>query len=705
MGATKRLVKEPTLLTPAAHQDPTPILLVEDEAASRKLMVHILEKRFSRLLVAENGAAGLELFQRHRPALVITDLHMPVLNGLDMARAIKAEAPSTHVIVTTALGDADMILSAVDVGVVDYVLKPVTAQRLFTAVDKCFRISELERALLSSKTRMESILESIGDAFFALDRNWHFTYLNQRAERHFQLSRSKLLGSSFRTLFPDATPHPAFAEAMEVQEKRAFVQQVPGLERWHEVSIFPLEGGLSVYLKDITERKKHEDEIRFIAFYDRLTELPNRVLLQERLENAILRCKRNGQRGAVLFLDLDRFKHINDSLGHEAGDRVLQEVARRLRASVRDSDTVARLGGDEFVLILEGFDHPDNIHSVSHRVLLALAQDIPHKGLSLSVTGSIGISFFPSDGETVDDLLKASDVAMYHGKSRGKNTYQFYRPEMNTETQRFLQLEHALRKSVKNHEFTLHYQPQFDLGRKALLGFEALVRWQHPELGLVAPGEFIPLAEETGLILLLGDWVLESACRQARAWMDRTDAPFRMAVNLSGRQFWQGDLVDAVARTLARADLPPERLELEITESMVMQDVDQAIDKMRELAAMGIRLSIDDFGTGYSSLAALKRFPIHTLKIDQSFVKDVTRNTNDAAISESILALAHTMNLTVVAEGIETREQLAFFLEKGCEIGQGYFFSRPVPAWEAEAMLPRKGDALPGSWTGAPMLD
>ena len=670
-----------------ADLDPTPILLVEDDAASTTLMVRILEKRFSRLLLARDGEEGLDLFRHHHPPMVITDLLMPGMNGIDMARAIKAEAPSAHIIVTTALAEAGMILSAVDIGVIDYVLKPVTAQRLLAAVDKCFQVTTLEQALRLSKTRMESVLESIGDAFFALDKHWRFTYLNRRAENHFHLSRSKLLDSSFQDLFPGAEPHQAFGEAMQTQQQRAFVQFDPLAERWHEVNIFPLEGGISVYLRDITERKKHEDEIKFIAFYDKLTELPNRTLLQERLSNAILRCRRNGERGAVLFLDLDRFKHINDSLGHEAGDRVLQEVARRLRLSVRDSDTVARLGGDEFVLILEGFDHPDNIHSVSHRVLLALAQDMHHLGLAISVTASIGISFFPSDGETVDDLLKAADLAMYHGKSKGRNNYQFYEPEMNAETQRFFQLENALRKSVKNQDFTLHYQPQFNLQRREIQGFEALVRWQHPEMGLVPPSEFIPLAEETGLIVLLGDWVLESACRQARAWMELSPTPLRMAVNLSGRQFWQGDLVDAISRGLARAGLPPDRLELEITESMVMRDVDLAIDKMRELASMGIQLSMDDFGTGYSSLAALKRFPIHTLKIDKSFIREVTTNANDAAISSAIIALAHTMNLKVIAEGIETQEQLDFCLERGCEFGQGYFFSKPVAAAEAEAML------------------
>lgn len=688
--------KDPALTT---DKDPTPILCVEDEATSFALLLHILKQRFSVVLTARNGAEGLEVFRRHRPPIVITDIYMPVMSGIDLARAIKVEAPGTQIIVITSDDEPAAILAAVGIGVVDYVLKPIVPARLGAVLDKCIQVAALERALRLSRTRMEDILESIGDAFFALEKDWRFTYLNQQAEEHFALPRAALLGKSFRELMPgSALDHPAFDEAMRTQEKRTFEQFTPQLGRWHDVSIFPLEGGISVYLRDITEKKKHADEIQALAFHDKLTGLPNRALLQDRLDHTIQWCKRSNERGAVLFLDLDRFKSINDSLGHEAGDQVLKEVASRLRNCLRDCDTVARLGGDEFIILLEGFDHPDNIHSVTHRLLLAMAEEILIQGLPLSVTCSIGISMIPTDGDTVDALLKASDMAMYHSKGLGRNAYHFYRPEMNIETRHFLQLENALRKSVKDHDFVLHYQAQVDLRSREILGFEALVRWNHPDLGLVQPDAFIPLAEETGLILLLGDWVLQTACNQARAWMDLPGHSFRMAVNLSARQFWQSDLVESITRALAKAGLPPDRLELEITESMVMRDVDLAIRKMRELTALGIQLSMDDFGTGYSSLAALKRFPIHTLKIDKSFVQDITTNPNDAAISTSIIALAHTMNLTVVAEGIETQAQLDFLLEKGCEIGQGFIFSRPIPALEAEQQLRgwlRAGQACP----------
>jgi diguanylate cyclase (GGDEF)-like protein len=668
------------------------VLCVEDDGPTRALLVRLLEKRFGQVLVAADGAQGLACFQRERPGIVITDIQMPVMDGITMARAIKQEAPATHVVVITSHGEAEAILSAVDVGVVDYVIKPVQPERLASAVAKCFHIDNLERAVRLSKARTESILESIGDAFFALDRDWRFTYLNRRAEVYFQ--RPGLLGTSFRDLPSDpAGSHHGFLEAMEAQEQRCFDLYLPELERWHDVSIFPLDGGITVYLRDVTEKVKQDQEIQFLAYHDKLTGLPNRTYIQERLKHAILRCKRNSAQGAVLFLDLDRFKAINDSLGHEAGDQVLKEVAARLLSALRDCDTVARLGGDEFIILLEGFVHPDNIHSITHRLLLSLTQEMVLNGVPLHISGSIGISFIPDDGETVEDLLKASDTAMYHGKGNGRNTYHFYRPEMNVEKLQFLQLESALRKSVKNKDFLLHYQPQFHLRSGELLGFEALVRWQHPDLGLVPPDSFIPMAEETGLILLLGDWVAETACAQAKAWTGLHPGPLRMAVNLSGRQFWQGDLVESIIRALDQTGLEPERLELEITESLVMRDVDLAIEKMKRLTAMGIRLSMDDFGTGYSSLAALKRFPIHTLKIDKSFVKEVTSNPNDAAICASVIALAHTMDLTVVAEGVETQEQLDFLVANGCELGQGYLFSRPVPAEAAQELLlgqPRK---------------
>ena len=653
----------------------TTILCVEDDAVTRKLLVRLLRERFPGLLVAKDGAEGLDLFLRHRPSLVVTDILMPGLDGIQMARAIRAESPGCGIIVLTSRGDSEILLSAIETGVNDYVLKPLDPRRIFEAIDKCLRVSALERELRSAKARIETVLESIGDAFFALDENGRISYLNHKAEEHFRLSSRTPPDASFLTLFPEFLPdQPSFKEAMSAQEIRTFEHFTASLGRWHEVRVFPLGAGVSVYLRDITETKEAEAKIRALAFYDKLTGLPNRTLLQDRLSHAIQLRLRSRERCAVLFLDLDAFKTINDTLGHDAGDEVLKEVAKRLRGSIRNSDTAARLGGDEFVILLEGFDQPDNIHSVTHRILLALGQDIQHKDACLNITASIGISFFPEDGETVEDLLQAADTAMYHGKKRGRNTYQFYRKEMNAHTRHFLLMEHALRQAVQHQEFILHYQPQYALDSNALLGFEALVRWRHPDLGVIPPSEFLPLAEDTGFIQQLGDWILRQACRQARLLRDQRPGPLRMAVNLSSRQFWQEDLVEAIRRILAETGIPPECLELEITETMLVPHPDLALARMRALTALGVRLAIDDYGTGPSSLAALRRYPVHNLKIDRTLVQEIGTGPADDAIITAILALAHSMKFSVVAEGIETPEQLAFLSRQGCEAGQGYLF-------------------------------
>ena len=668
----------------------TPILCVEDEPVTRMVLVKILESRFGQVLVAKDGQEGMALFRQHKPGLVITDIRMPFLDGITMAREMRALAPATKIIVLTSYGTADLLMAAIEVGVTEYILKPLEEERVNAAVDKCLRETFLERELLDAKAQTETVLESIRDAFFALDRDGRFTYANLKAESYFGQPRERILGSSLLDLLPgDFSSREAYLDALRAQEIRFFECHSPTRNAWHEARVFPLGGGISVYLRDITETKRAEEEIRFLAFYDKLTHLPNRTLLQDRALNSINRCMRGDQQGALLFLDLDRFKNINDSLGHDAGDYVLKETAARLKSCVREGDTVARLGGDEFIILLDGIEHPKDIHWVVERILNALAQEIHQQGVQLSLTASIGVSLIPGDGESVDDLLKAADTAMYYSKKRGGNAYHFYRPEMNARTQKLLVMESTLRRSFHNRDFTLEFQPQCDLPTQSLHGFEALMRWRHPDLGLVPPSDFIPVAEQTGLILPLGEWALEHACRQGRQWMERYDRPVRLAVNVSSRQFWQGDLVGTVSRTLAATGFPAPLLELELTESLLMNDVELAIGTMHQLAAMGVRLCIDDFGTGYSSLASLQRFPIHALKIDKSFVKDVTTNPNDLAICKAIISLAHSLKLEVVAEGIEHLDQLEGLLDLGCESGQGYLFSPALTPEQAAEMFLR----------------
>ena len=446
--------------------------------------------------------------------------------------------------------------------------------------------------------------------------------------------------------------------------------------------------GIAFEHRQVEERLlEKEERLNFLANYDPLTRLPNRSLLCDRLQHAMARARRAGSSVALLLLDLDRFKTINDSLGHEVGDRLLQEVADRLQGFVREVDTLARFGGDEFAIILEEADDLQKAVRVAQKVLDELSRAMTLGEYQLYVTASVGVSVFPDDGVELESLLQHAEVAMYRAKETGLNSYQFYRPEMNTRTRERLLLENSLRQAVEKQQLVLFYQPKIDLSSGQLTGVEALLRWRHPELGMVSPVDFIPLAEETGLIVPIGEWVLRTACEQAQSWQRSGLPPFRVAVNISGRQFRQADFVDMVEGVLAQTGLDPQWLELEITESVVMENVEETILTLTALKARGMHLAIDDFGTGYSSLSYLKRFPITSLKIDRSFINEVGTDPNDAAIASSVIALAQAMSLEVVAEGIETEEQLRFLVARGCTEGQGYLFSRPVPPAELELFL------------------
>ncbi|MDX2481303.1 MAG: EAL domain-containing protein [Desulfuromusa sp.] len=425
----------------------------------------------------------------------------------------------------------------------------------------------------------------------------------------------------------------------------------------------------------------------YLAHHDPLTKLANRLLFHDRLEHSLARAKRMKLRLAILYIDLDRFKNINDSLGHHLGDEVLCAVTERLGVLVREADTVARLGGDEFVIILEQFRKTDDVGRYVEKLLREIAQTIEISDQNIHVTASVGISLYPDNGDDVDNLMQTADLAMYQAKGKGGNIYQFYSADMNVNARESLILENQLRDAVQKKQLTLYYQPQFELQTGCLIGFEALIRWNHPALGVVSPLDFIPLAEESGLIVPIGEWILHTACKQMKKIQDQWQLPLVMAVNISPRQFLHPSLVQTVAEVLYRTKLKPRFLELEITESMVMGHVDQAISKMNEFNKMGVQLAIDDFGTGYSSLEYLKKFPISKLKIDQSFVRGLGNDANDAAIVNSVIALGKSMNLEVIAEGVETVEQLDFLKKEDCDQGQGYLFSKPLPIAELRLFL------------------
>ncbi|WP_019142283.1 putative bifunctional diguanylate cyclase/phosphodiesterase [Noviherbaspirillum massiliense] len=439
--------------------------------------------------------------------------------------------------------------------------------------------------------------------------------------------------------------------------------------------------GLTRSLRHANERLHH------LALHDGLTRLPNRTLLEDRIIQAISSAQRSGKPFSVMFLDLDRFKTINDSLGHHYGDKLLQAVAQRLTAILRSEDTVARIGGDEFVVVLREMAEAQAAAHIAEKILTALARPFSIEGQEQNISSSIGISIYPDDGTDLRALMMHADSAMYHAKNMGRNNYQFFTKEMNAAAAMRLEMEKSLRHALENGEFELHYQPKVSTASGEIVAMEALVRWRHPQKGLVSPAEFIPLAEDMGLIIPLGAWVLSTACRQNRQWQLSGLPRLRVAVNLSAVQFRQKDLVEFIAQVLEDTGLEASCLELEVTESTVMQDAEEAALILERLHAKGIHISIDDFGTGYSSLSYLKRFHLDSLKIDRSFVRDISSDPDDAAIVKSVIALAHSLRLRVIAEGVETGEQLAFLRTLGCDEYQGYYRSRPLPAQEFERLL------------------
>jgi diguanylate cyclase (GGDEF)-like protein/PAS domain S-box-containing protein len=460
---------------------------------------------------------------------------------------------------------------------------------------------------------------------------------------------------------------------------------------WNQLFIAPVpnpDGETTHHIgiiNDVTDLIRYQEQLEYQANYDSLTRLPNRNLLRDRLQHALIVAQRHHKGVAVVFIDLDGFKNVNDSLGHSVGDRLLTVVAERLGRCARASDTVARHGGDEFVIVMTDTVDEQSLIAWMERVRASISEPVWLDGTELYVGCSMGASLFPQDGDDAETLLKKSDLAMYRAKDMGRNTFQFYQPEMNASAGARLNLERRLRRALRDGEFLLHYQPQVDIVSGQIVGMEALVRWRDPEAGLIPPSSFIPVAEECGLIGPLSEWVLREACRQNKAWQDAGLPPARVSVNLSARQFHQHDIAKLVTEVLAETGLEPQYLELELTESTIMRNAEEAVSMLNALHALGIGLAIDDFGTGYSSLSYLKRFPVDRLKIDRSFVSDIGTSGDDEAITSAIIALAHSLKLQVIAEGVETLEQLDFLKERACDEMQGFFFSRPMPR-----------DAIPG---------
>ena len=532
-------------------------------------------------------------------------------------------------------------------------------------------------------------------------------YVNPAFERITGYSAEEVIGLEGRFLVRDDLAQPDLEHIRSaLREKREGSATLRNYRKdgslfWNELHIAPvhdLTGGATTHfvsvINDISERVRYQHALEYQANHDSLTGLANRNLLNDRIEQAIAWAKRNGHVMGVMLLDLDHFKLINDASGHSAGDALLKEVAKRLMACVRDTDTVARLGGDEFVIILTDLPQPDDVDQIAEKILSTLSRPAEVAGRDVFVTASIGVSLYPRDGDHGEILLRYADMAMYRVKEHGRNSVRQFVPEMGSTAISRLDMEGAMRRGLERGEFVLHYQPKIDLATQTVVGAEALVRWQHPQIGLIHPIEFIRLAEETGLILPLGEWVLAEACRQQVLWNQQSVIPLRISINMSARQFRQEDLTDRIAAVFSSTGADPSQFIVELTESMVMHDVDSTLASLRALKNLGLSLSLDDFGTGYSSLSYLRRFPIDELKIDRSFINDIHTNPDDAAIAGAIIAMARSLSLSVVAEGVENKEQAELLSTLGCSQVQGYYFARPLTVGAFTARL-REQQARP----------
>ncbi|GEM_PF-1579521 len=704
--------ENPKVYPPGTLNELVEIMVVDDDPTARMLAKDVLMSNGFNVAVAEDGLKALALMGENQPDLILLDVEMPVLDGFATCEKLRGQQHTAEipVIMLTGRDDIAAVERSFDVKATDFVSKPVNWLVLVQRIRYILRASETVRQLKESERRLESAQHVAQVGYWDMDIQADCLYVSDSLCRLTGCSREELttMDDFVKIVAPDDQKRVAHEIETKVLAGHNYkleynILTPKGLKRRIEAvgtSTLSNEGEViwaMGTLQDVTEQREREELIHYQAHHDSLTSLHNRNSFNEQLDQAIKLHKRLGANLAVVYLDLDNFKRVNDSLGHHMGDELLKIFANRLKAEIRDSDflahnsvsSIARLGGDEYTLLFSVLDKETDAAIIAQRVLADLAEPFKLKDNrggnewhEVFVTASIGIAIYPSDGDTAGELLKNSDTAMYAAKNKGKNSYCFYDHSMNDLSLIRLNMESELRKAVAHNEFFLYYQPKIDLATGKMVSVEALLRWQNDTFGAVSPAEFIPLAEETGLILPISEWVLEEACKQLSAWQTGDLSAISIAVNISGFHFRQGTLEGFVSGLLNKYKLDGQQLELELTEGIIMDDVHKTIDTLGDLKRLGVTISVDDFGTGYSSLNYLKRFPIDILKIDQSFVRDLESDDENAAIVDAIIILGHSLGLKLVAEGVETAAELAYLKTKSCDMVQGYYFSKPVPAEE-----------------------
>ncbi len=681
-------------------QDECVLIIESDPGAAAFIRAALVDARDGPFIVEWVASLhdGLERLSKGKTKAVLLNMFLSDSQGIETFNKLYASDNQAPILILSDQEHEEIAKSAIQCGAQDYLLTGLIGAHLLSrAISNVIARQLVEDELFLEKERAQVTLNSIGDAVISTDVTGNITYLNMVAERMTGWSQIQAVGQPFTEVFRlidgvtrEPLPNPM---DMAVQQNKTVGIDIDsvlirrdGVETSIEDSAAPIRDrsgrvtGAVIVFRDISAARSMALKMSRLAQHDFLTDLPNRPLLNDRLTQAIAQAHRSHKQLAVLFIDLDHFKNINDSLGHLTGDKLLQSVAQRLTACVRSSDTVSRQGGDEFIVLLADVDHPSAAGYSASKILAALSEQYNIDQHNLNVTMSIGISIFPGDGKDAETLLKNADAAMYHAKDKGRNNYQFFKQDMNAKVVERLSVENSLRQALSRQEFILHFQPKVNFKTGVITGAEALIRWQHPVRGMLLPQQFIKIAEDSGFIIPIGLWTLKTACQQARDWQHAGLRPIPVSVNISAVEFGHESLIDNIHHILAATGLDPQYLEIELTESALVQDVKSTMTTLQALKEMGVKIAIDDFGTGYSSLSYLRQFPIDTLKIDQSFVRDMINGNDGALIVSAIIGLGNNLNFKVSAEGVETQKQLAILQAECCEEGQGFYFNPPVDA-------------------------